>query len=178
MGNQCSDARIAEDPNNVIPWNTAGLEQKAEFGTETILCSPNECNASTIARDIDINFDSIDPTAGANGTSQGAGTLLVYDINNLSSSASPGNAGIGGKNDLPSLEETKFCVKVDDVETKGIQSTFAKDPVVNFNIYKWQGLNINRGEPGGGNPDLSDKKINIYKKIDGSVRYLIKQELF
>lgn len=178
VGNSCSDARLTEDPNNVIPWNKAGLEQRAEFGTEKILCSPNECNVSTIARDIDVNFDSIDPTSGANGTSQGSGTLLVYDINDLTSSAVPGNAGIGGKSDLPLLEETKYCVKVDDVASKGIQSTFAKDPVVNFNIYKWQGLNINRGEPGGGNPELSGKKVNVYKKIDASVRYLIKQELF
>lgn len=180
VGSQCNDASIAEDTNNLIPWNASGVIQDPTFGTEQLLCNPNSCPVQNVTQENDLNYDYIDPTAGANGTKQGDGVILIYDYNKDSSNlqARAGIAGQGGQNDLPSLNTTKYCVKISDAETKGIDSSFAKDPIVNFNIYNWEGLKINRGQPGGQVPDYSNKSLRIYRKLDSSLRYLIKNSLF
>lgn len=176
IGNSCSDARIPEDTNNLIPWTKAGEEQDPSFGTERLNCSPGNCPIQNLVQENDLNYDVLDPTSGANGTSQGNGNLLVYDFKTITSSANPGIAGNGGQNDIGEIIQDKYCVKIDDANTQGILSSFAKSPLVNFNIYKWQALNVKRGQPSGGSPEFSKNKINIFKKLDSSIRYLIKQE--
>ena len=175
--NNCSDANIPEDTNNLIPWNPSGVVQDPTFGTENLLCNPDNCPVQSLTREIDFNFDEIDPTSGANGTKQGTGVLFLYDYNQLNAQARAGLAGLGGNNDLPLLEETKYCVKIDDASSKGIDSSFAKNPVVNFNIYNWEGLKVNRGQPGGQVPDFSNNSIKIYRKLDSSFRYYLQQTM-
>jgi hypothetical protein len=180
VGAQCNDASIPEDVNDLIPWNASGVVQDPTFGTEKLLCNPQSCPVQNLTQEKDLVFDNIDPTAGANGTNQGDGVLLIYDYNqdNSTITARSGVAGQGGLNDLDSLSSTKYCVKISDADTKGIDSSFAQNPVVNFNIYNWEGLKINRGQPSGQVPDYSNKSIKIYKKLDSSLRYLIKNTLF
>lgn len=180
VGAQCNDASIAEDVNDLIPWNASGVVQDPTFGTENLLCNPQNCPVQNLTQEKDLSFDNIDPTAGANGTSQGNGVLLIYDYNENQSSitARSGIAGQGGLNDLDQLKSTQYCVKISDADSKGIDSSFAQDPVVNFNIYNWEGLKINRGQPSGQVPDYSNKSIKIYKKLDSSLRHLIKNSLF
>lgn len=180
VGAQCNDASIAEDVNDLIPWNQSGIVQDPTFGTEKLLCNPNNCPVQNLTQEKDLNFDLIDPTAGANGTNQGDGVLLIYDYNkeNSNISARPGIAGQGGNSDLEQLNSTQYCVKISDADSRGIDSSFAQNPVVNFNIYNWEGLKINRGQPSGQVPDFSNKSIKIYKKLDSSLRHLIKNTLF
>jgi hypothetical protein len=177
VGNSCNDARIPEDTNNLIPWSKAGEEQDTSFGLEKLNCSMSNCPVQKIVVDKEKNFDIIDPTVGANGTAQGNGILFIYDYQNLSATAIPGIAGNGGNNDLPAVEENKYCVKVSDALTQGTASPFAKKPSVSFDFYKWQGLKVNRGQASGSNPEFSLKKIKVYKKMDSSVRYLLQKEL-
>lgn len=180
IGGNCSDASIPEDVNNLIPWNASGTIQDPTFGTEKLLCNPQNCPVQNITKEKDLNFDVIDPTSGANGTKQGTGILLIYDYNESLSQlqSRAGVAGNGGNNDLPELKNTKYCVKIDDATTKGIDSLFGKSPVVNYDIYNWEGLKINRGQPSGQVPDFSNNGLQIYKKLDSSLRYLIKNSLF
>lgn len=177
IGNECSDARVAEDTNNLIPWSKGGQEQDPAFGLQKMNCSVDNCPVQTVIADKQKVFDLIDPTVGANGTSQGNGILFVYDFQNLVATAKPGTAGNGGNNDLPVVIENRYCAKIDDALTQGLNSSFAKTPVVSFDLYKWQGLKINRGEAGGANPEFSKKKIKVYKKMDSSVRYLLQKEM-
>lgn len=177
VGNNCSDARVVEDPNNLIPWTRSGTDQDPSFGVESFFCAPGNCPIQNLVREFDQNFDYIDPTIGSNGTNQGDGIILIYDSNNLVATARPGQAGNGGRNDIPNLKQAKSCVKIDDAVTKGIDSSFAREPIVNFNLYQWTGLKVNTGQPSGQPPTFDPKSIKIFKKIDSSVRYLIKQEL-
>lgn len=176
LGNECSDARIPEDSNNLIPWAKAGVVQDASFGLEKIYCAPDKCPVQSATTDTALNLDYIDPTAGANGTKQGNGYVIIYDYKTLNASSKPGIAGVGGNKDLPEVESTKYCVKVDDAVNHSVDSSFSKTPLVNFNIFKWKALKINRGEPSGSVPDYSTNSLKVFKKIDSSVRYLLQKE--
>jgi hypothetical protein len=178
IGNSCSDVSIAEDPDRRIPWSSSGTYQDRNFGTELLLCSPDNCSVETITKRFEANQDIIVPTAGTSGTTQGDAILFVYDIDNLISSAEAGLAGTGGNNDLPKFEESKYCVKKQDSNTQGINSEFALEPVVYFNEYKWDALKVGPGQPGGSDAPYSTKGIKLYKKIDSSVRYLLKNDNF
>lgn len=177
IGRNCSDARISEDPNNRIPWIVAGREQREEFGTETLLCEPNECPVRINSKDEDFFFDTIDPTIGANATSQGKGLVFIFRAEKINLSASTGKPGVGGKNDLTELNEPKYCVKIDDANTRGLDSDFALNPLVTYNIYNWKGLNINSGQPGGSIGNSNSNSIKLFKGVNAFSRYLIQQEI-
>lgn len=178
VGNNCNDATVTDDVNNVLPWTKAGIEQDIAFGLDEILCSPDNCPANTNIQDINYSLDIIDPTAGANGTKQGSAVIIVYNIKNLTLNANDGTPGFGGKNDLPEIVENKYCIKKDDATTHDLSSDYAKDPTISFNIYKWKALDINQGQPSGQFPEPSNSNIKIYKKVDQSVRHLIKTEAY
>lgn len=178
IGNECSDVSIAEDPNRIIPWTTSGIEQDRTFGTELVLCSPDNCPVETITKRLGASLDTIQPTAGTGGTSQGDAVLFVYDVQNLQATASPGLAGAGGNNDLPQYNDSKYCVKKMDASSQGINSAYAMSPVVYFNNYDWDALNIGPGQPNGADAPRSNKGLKLYKKIDSSVRYLLKNDNF
>lgn len=177
VGNSCGDARIPEDTNNLIPWSKAGEVQDPTFGTETVLCSPGNCPVPSLVQSDELSLDKIDPSSGANGTAQGNGNLLIYDTKTITATARPGVAGNGGRNDISNLQQTKYCVKVDDANTQGVLSPFANTPLVNFNIYTWKALDVNRGQPSGGNPAFSNNAVRVFKKLDSSIRFLLQREI-
>ena len=178
IGNECNDVSIAEDPNNLIPWTKSGVAQDRSFGTELLLCSPDNCQIETIARKEEAIFDEIQPTPGTSGTNQGDAILFVYDIDNLSATARTGLGGDGGDNDLPALNNEKYCTKILDANTQGINSEFALKPIVYFNEYDWRAIKVGPGRPGGEDAPFSTKGIKLYKKIDSSVRHLLKNDNF
>ena len=178
VGNECTDVSIAEDPNNKIPWVKSGSSQDRSFGTELLLCSPDNCQVETISKKEDAFFDEIQPTGGTSGTIQGDAILFIYDIDSFSYTAKTGLGGDGGDNDIPALENLKYCSKIKDAATQGINSEFALKPVVYFNQYEWRALKVGPGRSSGNDAPFSTKGIKMYKKIDSSVRYLLKNDNF
>lgn len=175
----CDDVYIPEDPSSsIISWQFVGFERKPEFGTELIQCRLGDCLIDSSIRDLSRNLLEINPGSGTNGTQQGQGVLLVYDVENLTASSKNGKGGIIGERDLSELSEQRLCVKIKDAKTQGENSLFAIDPSVEFRRYNWKPLRVIENGNFGITPPNNGKKINILKKLDSSSRYFLKEELF
>lgn len=168
---------IPEDPNRLIRWAYAGMAQEPEFGTESLQCAIGECPVSSTLSDLTRSLDVIVPESGDNGTQQGNGVALVYDVQALSSSAILGQAGAAGMSDLDSPESTKYCGKIRDSQSDGINSTFARNPSVSFRRYNWKAIRTSGGGNNGVQPQASTNNVEVYKKLDSSARYLLSKEL-
>jgi hypothetical protein len=151
--------------------------QDPAFGREQLICTPGTCPVSSTVSEFNRNIEEVVPENGSNGTQQGYGIALVYDVQNVSTSAIPGAAGAGGKNDLPVLTNLRYCVKVSDAVTAGDTSNYAKSPFVSFKKYNWTALKSASGGNAGTPPTASDNGVKIYRKLDDSVRYMLSKEL-
>lgn len=180
FGTSCSSTNISipEDPNRIIPWVYAGMAQEPEFGSEVLQCALGECPVNSTLSDLQATLDVIVPQSGDNGTQQGNGVALIYDATVLDTSAIIGQAGAAGLSDLDSPTSTKYCVRVRDSLTDGLNSEFSRQPSVSFRRYNWQAIKTNGGGNNGVQPPGSLNSIDVYKKVDPSVRYLITKETF
>lgn len=178
-GTDCNrnDIAIPEDPNKIIPWSYVGMAQEPEFGTEVLQCAIGECPVNSTLSDLQRTLDVIVPENGDSGTQQGNGVALVYDANLVSATAIIGQAGAAGMADLDSPESTKFCGKIRDAMSDGLNSEFARNPSVSFRRYNWKALRTNGGGNNGVQPPGSTNSVEVYKKIDPSVRFLLTKEL-
>ena len=176
--NLCDDVLVPEDPSGrVIQWQYVGFDRQPEFGTETIQCDFGNCLVDTSIRDSNTSILEINPGTGTDGSQQGSGLFFLYDTYNFTGTALNGSGGQIGTNDLPTLNSTRFCAKILDADTEGFNSEYAIDPKVEFRRYNWQALKVINNGNFGRNPPDNGKRVRIYKKIDSSVRYLLKKEL-
>lgn len=169
---------IPEDPDKLINWVFTGQVQEPSFGTESVQCLLGECPVSSSLLESPRTLETLQPQDGSSGTKQGRGIALVYDANNVSVSANSGQAGAAGKSDITAPTSTRFCVKVRDAATDGLNSNFAKTPQVFFHRYSWSALKTTGGGNNGTQPEVSGDKVNVYKKVDSSVIYMLSRELF
>lgn len=168
---------IPEDPNRIIPWAYSGMAQEPSFGTEALQCAIGECPVNSTLSDLQRSLDTIVPESGDNGTQQGNGIALVYDAAAISASSILGQAGSAGMADLDSPESTKYCGKIRDAQSDGVNSTFAREPSVSFRRYNWKALRTTGGGNNGVQPPASSNTVEVYKKLDPSARYLLAKEL-
>lgn len=179
-GTDCrkEDISFADDPFKVIPWTYTGMAQESSFGTEAVQCAVGECPVQSSLSDVNRSIETINPESGTNGTQQGSGIALVYDVNVTPvAQAIIGQSGAGGRADLDSPSEIRFCYKKRDADTDGINSEFARNPTVAFRRYTWRAITSGAGGNPGVPPAASDKSVNVYKKIDSSVRHLLTKEV-
>lgn len=175
---QCDDVYIPEDPTGkVISWKYVGFDRLPEFGTELILCKLGNCIVQSSIREGDRNLITYNPGSGSSGTQQGEGLLFVYDIKHILTSYKNGSGGQVGANDLTAFEQPKACARIQDAETTGLNSLYAKDPVVDFKKLRWKAIKVIESGNFGRNPPNNGKSIRVFKKMDSSIRYLLKQEL-
>lgn len=172
-----SFAGIPEDPNKLVPWAYTGMAQEPEFGLETLQCAVGECPVNSTLSDLDRNLDVINPEHGSSGTRQGNGIALIYDTQSILTEAVIGQAGAGGRADLDSPTSTKYCGKIRDAESDGINNEFARNPSVSFRRYTWKAIETGRGGDPGTPPPASTNTVDVYKKLDSSVRYMLNKEL-
>lgn len=168
---------IPEDPNKLIPWSYNGMTQESNFEPEIVDCSPGECPVQSTLSDLERFVDRLVPESGTSGTQQGAGSIFVYDAQNLSFQSNLGQAGAAGQIDLNSPESTKYCAKVRDYDSDGATSDFAKVPNVSFRRYRWRAIKTESGGNNGNAPIQTGKSINIYKKVDEFQRHLLSKLL-
>lgn len=174
----CDDIESPEDPEGlVIDWTSIGFDRLPEFGTESVQCRIDNCSITSQVRDIDYNLDVLNPSSGTDGTQQGGGSLFVYDVSQSSFSGVNGSAGPVGSDDINELVDNRICAKIQDAQTQGVDSQFAAEPVVLFQRHIWQALKVKETGNFGNNPINNGKKINIFKKLDSSVRYFLKNEV-
>lgn len=178
-GTDCdrNSVSIPEDPNRVIPWAYSGMAQEPQFGTESLQCRVGECPVNSTISDVTRSLDVIVPESGDNGTQQGNGVALVYDVQVESASAVIGQAGSAGLADLDSPEGTKFCGKIRDYNSDGENSEFARNPSVSFRRYNWRAIRTTGGGNNGVPPPASNNNVEVYKKMDSSARFLLAKEL-
>lgn len=176
-GNDCSDVGVASDPNHLIPWTYTGMAQEPEFGPEVLHCSVGECPVQSTLSQLDRNLDVLTPGDGTSGTQQGNGMIFAYEIQNYTSQAIPGVAGAGGKIDLDTLQSTKYCGKYRDYDTDGPTSDYARSPNVSFRKYNWSAIKYQSGGNSGAQPQATDNKIIMFKKISPAVRYFLSKKL-
>lgn len=174
---RCDDVSLPQDPNNVLIWSNIGFERLPEFGTETVNCTIGNCSVTSVVQNMTKNLDEISTTSGVNGTNQGRGILMSYNIENIISSAKVGVAGIAGAKDLPEILSNRACVKIQDFNTEGPNSEFAKSPIVDFRMYDWQAIKVKEEQELGINPKDNGNRVYIYKKMDSSSRYFLSKEL-
>lgn len=178
-GTDCdkNSVSIPEDPNRIIPWSYSGMAQEPDFGTEVLQCAIGECPVSSTLSDLQRSIDVIIPQSGDNGTQQGNGIALVYDVAVANTSSIIGQAGAAGMADLDAPESTKFCGKIRDANSDGLNSAFARNPSVSFRRYNWKAIRTSGGGNNGVQPPASSNGVEIYKKLDPSARYLLNKEL-
>lgn len=175
----CDDVSIPEDPTgDIIDWQFVGFERKAEFGTELIECRLGDCLVDSSVRNLERNLLEINPGSGSNGSQQGSGLLFIYDYDSYVGTAQNGSGGTIGALDLEELEEDRICVNVKDASNQSAESIFSIDPVVEFRRYTWKPLKIKETGNFGRDPENNGKEINIYRKMDSSVRYYLQKVLF
>lgn len=166
-----------KDPNNLGSYQYIGAEPDPSKLTESADCRVSNCNAQYRVVESSQSLDTIQPTNGENGTSQGRGLFFVYDIKTIQQSqANAGQAGDGGRNDIQIPTETRYCAIKRDFTTDP-NTKYENDPEVIFKKINWKSLDIQSGGTPGTYPNYSDKSIEIFKKIDPGVRYLLKKEL-
>jgi hypothetical protein len=181
VDNQCLNVTLAEDPTGTLfKWTFIGFDRLAEFGTELVQCIMGSCSVQSSIRDTTKSILTINPTSGSSGTQQGEGIIIAYDIQNIAKmSATNGTGGLIGDNDINStITGKRVCAKIHDAATEGTSSDYAKDPLVEFKRYVWKPITVIESGNYGVNPANNGKAIKIFKKIDSSVRYLLKKELF
>jgi len=166
-----------KDPYNLGSYQLIGTEPDPSKTTETYNCRTTNCQAQYQVVESSQSLDTIQPLNGESGTSQGRGLFFVYDIKTiLQSQANSGQAGNGGRNDLSIPTEVRYCAVKRDFTTDP-NTQYENDPNVIFKKINWKSLDIKSGGNPGTYPDYSDKKIEIYKKIDPGIRYILKKEL-
>lgn len=164
------------DPDNLGTYNYIGLDPDPLNRTENLTCSLTGCPVENSLREENRQLDQLTPTQGENGTSQGSGLIFIYDARNITLQSSVGQAGDGGKNDLPSPVNEKICVNKRD-QTTDPNSNYKNDPVVTFKRINWKTFGVDGGAIPGTVPPFNGKKIDVFKKIDPAVLYLLKKEL-
>lgn len=174
---QCDDVSIPQDPNSVIVWKNIGIDRKLEFGYETIACRLDNCPVQNVVQTFDKILMELNIGLGISGTQQGEGLLFTYDYNNSSLQSQIGQPGYPGANDIPAYKNERICAKVQDAITESETSVFAASPSVNFKRYQWQALKVSGENAIPKTPINNNKGVHLFKKIDSSVRYLLKQEL-
>jgi hypothetical protein len=166
------------DPNEQAVWFYTGVTQEPDFGTQVLECSLGSCPVNSVVSDLTQSLDTITPTAGQNGTQQGTGLLMIYDAQNVSTSANVGTAGAGGQNDIIDQATTQVCAQIFDAASEGIGSDYAKNPLVTFDSFSWQALQVNASGNPGQQPVNNAAVITLWKKVDTSVRKFLQNELF
>lgn len=181
IDNTCRNVILNEDPTGTMfQWTFVGFDRLPEFGTELVQCIMGSCTVQSSIRDSEKNLLEINPSSGTNGSQQGEGIMISYDIqNNSQVSSKNGVGGSIGLNDINgSIKGNRVCAKIHDSTTEGVSSDYAKNPLVEFQRYNWKPINVIENGNYGVNPANNGKSIKIFKKIDSSVRYLLKKELF
>lgn len=165
------------DPNSVATFTYIGLDPDPQGRIETVSCTlGGSCPVENRLLEDSRFLDTLTPTNGESGTEQGSGFVFVYDVNNRLFQTQVGQAGAGGKNDLASPTQIKYCAKKRDATTDP-NSGYRNDPSVEFKRINWKTFEVNGGGVPGTVPQFSPKKIFLYKKIDPGVLYLLKKEL-
>jgi len=180
-----ADCNTAVSPDDKDPdgrlaahWvSTDSIVQLDTFGLTTESCPAEDCRYVTQLEDKTASFDILIPLKGENGTSQGQGLIFIYDSKEEIFTFLPGTPGLGGNNDLQIEPTQKYCAKVRDASNTAISSQEAKEPKVIYEIFNWEVFSIDAGKPDGIEGQNNNNKINIYKKIDSSVRNLLKDLL-
>jgi len=172
----CTGISDPQDPNNRAFWQYTGIVQDSSFGTETVSCGIGTCAVNSSVSDLSRQLDTIVPGDGESGTVQGKGLLFVYDIKNSSTRALSGGAGSVGNADISINPQTRICAKIDDA-TAGITTEQAKSPFVSFRRYSWQALKSTTGANPGSNPPNTGNGVEIFKKIDPGIRYILDKSL-
>lgn len=172
----CTGINDPQDPNNRAFWQYTGIVQDSSFGTETVSCGIGNCAVNSSVSDLSRSLDVIVPGDGESGTIQGKGLIFVYDIKSSSTRALSGGAGEVGTADISINPQTRICAKIDDA-TAGITTEQAKNPFVSFRRYSWQALKSAGGANPGSNPPSTGNSVEVFKKLDPGVRFLLDKTL-
>jgi hypothetical protein len=165
-----------KDGNNLAQYQLIGTEPDPLKNTQSVDCKINNCPVQFKTIESSSFLDTLTPSAGENGTLPGSGLFFVYDIRSVSSQATPGQAGAGGKSDLNSAVQVRYCGNKRDFTTDP-NTQYENDPQVTFKKVLWKAFDVKPGATPGQFPPFTDKKVEIYKKVDSSIRYLLKKEL-
>lgn len=175
--NACDDVSVPEDSQGVLSWKHVGFDRKSEFGMESLSCAPGNCQVDFTLEDKSRRLDLIDTSNGISGTQQGQGVIFVYDAQSIQTQSNVGIPGYAGPNDLPVLSDTRMCARIKDALNSSETSPFASSPSVQFRRYKWNALEVTGSNVQPKIPENNGKRVYIYKKLDSSLRHLLKQEL-
>lgn len=165
-----------KDPNNLGQYQFIGNEPDPFKNTESFDCRANNCPAEYKSVEQRSDFDVISPTNGQNGTQPGQGLFFVYDIRSVTQQSVPGQAGAGGQSDLTSDSQVRYCATKRDFTTDP-NTKFENDPEVTFRKIIWRSFDVRAGGQPGQFPPFTDKKVEVFKKLDPATRYLLKKEL-
>ena len=124
-----------------------------------------------------LSYDGGGKLRGSDGFRKGRQKGAESTMSSPNLSAKVGVAGQSGINDIPSIITDKLCVKIQDFNTEGPLSEYAKTPFVDFKLYKWEALKVEKIQNLGVNPADNGNRIYIYKKMDSSSRYFLTKEM-
>lgn len=173
----CQNINYPDDPNNRLVWGFSGFSQDPSFGLESYTCTEDDCLTNINVSETDKILDVINPTNGEGASAQGNGLAIIYDAYNVIASANKGTHGAAGKIDLFPNHQDRVCARVQDATSEGMDSEFARNPSIVYNKFRWKPLNITASATAGHPANTVNHKIEVWKKVDSSVRYLLSKEL-
>ncbi len=174
----CSTATHAGfEDEDYISWVSDGYHQKSEFGLESITCPVyGQCEMDRVVNTEVKAFDTITLGNGEPGTRNGAGKVFVTKLDNVTIQSIPGLGGVGGQNDLASVEpEKRYCAKVQDATTIDATTESSKTPYASVHVYDWIPFTIGAGGANGTDAPQGNR-VEVYKGLSPSALYRLKNE--
>jgi len=162
-----------------LVWSDKGFRQEAAFGTETITCPIfGSCEMQRVVNTSDRFFASMDLSNGENGTQNGAAKIFVTKLNSFNITSTPGRGGVGGVNDLSSVDGvTKYCARVVDANSIEATEETSKTPYATVNAYNWKPFRVNGGGTNGADAPAG-KKVEVFKGLSPTALYRLKDYYF
>lgn len=162
-----------------LDWVDNGLVQRPEFGNENISCPIyGSCEMERVVTATNKYFDNIILQNGENGTPSGSAKVFVAKLGSSTVSATPGQGGIGGRNDLSGITgQNRYCAKVTDaLSVDGTEET-AKVPYAQIMAYNWLPFNITGGGQDGANA-TSNRRVEIFEGLSETSLYQLRDIYF
>ena len=167
-----------EDETN-LTWIDDGYRQEAAFGTEEITCPIfGPCEMQRVVNTENKHYAELELHNGENGTPNGAAKIFVTKLDNVTISSKPGKGGVGGVNDLSSVNaQTRYCARVTDATSIEATEETSKTPYAAVNIYNWLPFNITGGGANGVDAP-TDRKVEVYKGLSPTALHRLKNVYF
>jgi hypothetical protein len=177
IGNSCPSGYSSAGPTQEYPCPHEGDDPSCSDNAEDVVCSTDSCPSGILKKSFQTVYGStITREPGESGSFGGRVNLLIYDVETMAINYSNGSNGLIGANDLTTQTSfTKYCARVLDNRSEGLDETSPEKNVPSVNLHIVTFFPLKVLDPSG-LPNVlfpvkpENEAIGLYKKVDSAVR--------